>query len=361
MTWTRTPLTELLDITCPIIQAPMAGAASPAMAAAAARAGALGSLGCAMMTPEAAVEAFRAAQTGTNRQVNLNFFCHDPPREDADRAAAAMQRLAPWYDRLEAGPPKPPGPNAPPFSDEMCTAVLAAGARLLSFHFGLPSEALVARLKAEEVLILSSATSVAEARWLEERGADVIVAQGAEAGGHNGWFLPREGADLSTTMALVPRVVDAVSVPVVAAGGIADGRGVAAALMLGAAGVQVGTAFLATPESATAEVHKAAIAAASGDETTATRAFSGRMARGLVNAYARDMADVADWPDFPLMNVATGPLRAASARRGSPEAFALWAGQGAGLARVETTAQVVARLVAETGAALGRFTGSGAG
>jgi nitronate monooxygenase len=354
MAWHDTPLTRALNIDFPIIQAPMAGATTPAMAAAAANAGALGSLGCAMMGAEAMAEELRAAQAGTNRSLNVNFFVHDRPVPDEDLNAEVAARLAPWYDRLGAGAVKAPADTTPMFDKALCEAVIACGPTVASFHFGLPEAALVERLKAAGILILSSATSAEEASWLEDHGADIIVAQGAEAGGHNGWFLPRRGADLTGTMALVPRVVDAVSVPVVAAGGIADGRGVAAALMLGAAGVQVGTAFLATPECMSPEVHKQAVIAATGDDTMATRAYSGRLARGVANDFSREMASHADWPEFPMMNEATGPIRAASAKAGLPDAVALWSGQGAGLVRAETTSQVVARLVAETEAALAR-------
>lgn len=354
MAWHDTPLTRLLNIDYPIIQAPMAGATTPAMAAAAANAGAMGSLGCAMMGVGAMAAELRAAQAGTNRSLNVNFFAHARPVPDEDLNAEAAARLAPWYDRLGAGEVKAPADAIPTFDEAFCEAVIACGPTVASFHFGLPEAALVDRLKAAGILILSSATSAEEARWLEDHGADAIIAQGAEAGGHNGWFLPRRGADLTGTMALVPRVVDAVRVPVVAAGGIADGRGVAAALMLGAAGVQVGTAFLATPECASPEVHKQAVIAATGDDTMATRAYSGRLARGIANDFSRDMAAHADWPDFPLMNAATGPIRAASAGAGLPDAVALWSGQGAGLVRAETTAGVVTRLVAETEAALSR-------
>ncbi|MGI3184618.1 NAD(P)H-dependent flavin oxidoreductase [Nioella aestuarii] len=355
MAWRDTPLTRLLNIDYPIIQAPMAGATTPAMAAAAANAGAMGSLGCAMMGIETMTAELRSAQAGTNRSLNVNFFVHDRPVPDEDLNAVVAARLAPWYYRLGAGVMQSPADTIPAFDELFCEAVITCRPTVASFHFGLPDAILVERLKAAGILILSSATSAAEARWLEDHGADIIVAQGAEAGGHNGWFLPRKGADLTGTMALVPRVVDAVSVPVVAAGGIADGRGVAAALMLGAAGVQVGTAFLATPECASPEVHKQAIVAATGDDTMATRAYSGRLARGVVNDFSRQMADHSDWPDFPLMNVATGPIRAASAKAGLPDAVALWSGQGAGLVRAETTAEVITRLVAETEAALARI------
>lgn len=355
MAWHDTPLTRLLRLEYPIIQAPMSGATTPAMAAAAANAGAMGSLGCAEMPADRVAAELSAARKLTNRSLNVNFFVHAPPVPDAQRDREAVDRLAPWYDRLGAGAPQPPADVIPVFDEAMCETVIAGGPTVASFHFGLPDAALVGRLKAAGILILSTATSAEEARWLEAHGADAIIAQGAEAGGHNGWFLPRGGADLTGTMALVPRVVDAVRVPVIAAGGIADGRGVAAALMLGAAGVQVGTAFLATPECRVSDVHKQAVVAATGDDTLATRAFSGRHARGLANAFSREMAVHRDWPDFPTMFAATGPIGAASVAAGLPDAVALWSGQAAGLARAEPVAGVVARLVAETEAVLARI------
>lgn len=332
----------------------MAGASTPQMAAAAANAGAMGSLGCALMGLDDMASAAQAAMRDTNGAINLNFFAHARPQDDPGRAAAAVARLAPWYEHFGLGTPVRPAETHPPFGAEACDAVLALAPRVASFHFGLPEGVLVDRLKAAGIVVLSSATSVAEARWLEECGADAIIAQGVEAGGHNGWFLPRDGADVPGLFALLPRVVDAVSVPVIAAGGIGDGRGLAAAFALGASGVQVGTAFLASPESAVAPVHKRAVLAASGDETLATAAFSGRSARTIINHYAREMAAVTDWPDFPLMNAATAPLRAASAASDLGDAVAMWAGQGAGLARAETTAQVIERLVREADAILTR-------
>ena len=343
-----------ITIEHPIIQAPMAGASSPAMAAAAGNAGALGSLGCAMFEPEKTISEVAAARAASNRSLNLNFFVHEAPTTDVVRNASAVQRLQHWYDDIDAGPVAAPKEGHFPFDEDMCEAVLKASPKVASFHFGLPDDSLVQRLKDEGIVILSSATSVAEAKWLEERGADAIIAQGYEAGGHNGWFLPRNGADVSGTMALVPRIVDAVSVPVIAAGGISDGRGIAAALMLGAAGVQIGTAFLATPEAVISEAHKAALLSATGDDTMYSAAFSGRSARTVVNDYAREMEAVTDWPDFPLMNAATGPIRAASAKAGKPDAIALWSGQAVGLMREESTAEVVHRLVAETEQVLSR-------
>lgn len=352
MTWQTTRLTELLGIRYPIIQAPMAGASTPAMAIAAAGAGALGSLGCAMMGPDAVRADGGAAITGSNGAVSLNFFCHEGPQTDKGLGAAAMARLAPWYEHFGLSDIKAPAETNFPFDEAMCDLVLELRPRVASFHFGLPAQSLIAKIKDAGILILSSATSASEARYLEDHGADAIVAQGAEAGGHNGWFMPRDG-DVAGLFALLPRVVDATNLPVVAAGSIADGRGIAAAFALGASGVQVGSAFLASPECASPEVHKRAVLSATGDDTMATRAFSGRSARTIANAYAKEMASVDDWPDFPLMNAATAPLRAASAGAGLPDAVSLWAGQGVGLARAETTRETVERLVAETDAILG--------
>ncbi|MCO4824066.1 MAG: nitronate monooxygenase [Amylibacter sp.] len=352
MNWPDTRLCDLLNIEHPIIQAPMAGASSPEMAAAAANAGALGSLGCALQTLDQVSADADAVRAGTNRSVNFNFFVHAKPQDDADRTAAAIKRLEPWYDMLGLGAPTPPSETHPTFNADICALVLNHRPQVVSFHFGLPDAVMVAQLKDAGCTILSSATSAAEAIWLEQNGADAIIAQGFEAGGHNGWFLPRNGADIAGTFALVPRIVDAVSVPVIAAGGIADGRGIAAALTLGASGVQIGTAFLATPECRSHDVHKQAVINATGDDTMHTTAFSGRAARTITNDYVRDMAGVTDWPDFPMMNAATAPIRSATAKDGTGAAFALWAGQAVGLARAETTTQVVDRLVAQAKAIL---------
>ncbi len=348
MNWPDTRLCELFEIEHPIVQAPMAGASSPAMAAAAANAGALGSLGCAFHSAEKLREDVQMVQTATNRALNLNFFVHKPPHDDAERSANAVARLQSWYDTFDAGPVPVPAETHFPFGAAICDSVLQLSPKVVSFHFGLPDPTFVDQLQDAGIIILSSATSAAEARWLEDRGVNAIIAQGYEAGGHNGWFLHRGMADVAGTMALVPRVVDAVKIPVIAAGGIADGRGIAAALMLGAAGVQIGTAFLATPESSASAVHQTALLAASGDDTMYSKAFSGRNARTVVNSFSVEMSDVTDWPDFPLMNPATGPLRAASAKSGKPDAISLWTGQGVGLIRQETTTEVVERLVDET-------------
>ncbi|MFV0473534.1 MAG: NAD(P)H-dependent flavin oxidoreductase [Pikeienuella sp.] len=311
MTWRDRRLIDRLGLTHPIIQAPMAGASTPAMAAAAANAGGLGALGAALMTPEAMRAAWAEARAATNGALSVNFFCHKPPRRDAAAEAAAQARLALYYAEFGLG--APPAPTAsPPFDRERLEFLLEAAPVAASFHFGLPEPALLAPLKEAGIFILSSATSPKEAVALEAAGADAIIAQGWEAGGHRGVFNPEEGPGEMGAMALIPAIVDRVRVPVIAAGGIGDGRGVAAAIMLGAAGVQLGTAFLNSPESMIGAPHKAALLASDGGDTVITSAFSGRPARGIVNRYMRETADMAP-ADFPLMNPLTGPLRAASA------------------------------------------------
>jgi nitronate monooxygenase len=351
--WPDTRLCDLLDIEHPIIQAPMAGASTPEMAAVTANAGGLGSLGCAMMTADGVLDVAAQTRAMSNRALNLNFFCHKAPAMDENRADAALDRLKPWFDTLNAGKMPEMTENHFPFDAQICDAVLEASPKVASFHFGLPDETLVTRLKNAGIVILSSATSAAEARWLVENGVDAVIAQGYEAGGHNGWFLPRNGGEVAGTMALVPRIVDTVDCPVIAAGGIADGRGIAAAFALGAAGVQIGTAFLATPESAVSDIHKETLIAATGDDTKYSMAFSGRAARTIVNVYANEMEKITDWPDFPLMNSVTAPLRAASANAGRPDAVSLWAGQGAGLVGESTTREVFENLVGQAQAILG--------
>ena len=341
MGWPRTDLINLLGVRHPIIQAPMAGASTPAMAAAAANAGGLGSLGLALKSPDGAAAEIAAARAATNGALNVNFFCHQPPADDPARFAAIRERLAPYYAEFDLGdPPAEPSASAP-FNEAMLEVVLAAAPSVASFHFGLPAPELLAPLKEAGIIILSSATSPAEARALEAAGADAIIAQGWEAGGHRGVFDPSEGPGDIGTFALVPQVVDAVSAPVIAAGGIADARGIAAAFMLGASGAQIGTAFLNSPESMVADPHKKALL--SERATGVSAAFSGRPARGVVNRYMREM-EGADLPDFPLMNAMTGPLRTASAQEGQGEFMSLWAGQAHALNREAGTGELLEQL-----------------
>jgi nitronate monooxygenase len=348
-----TGLIDLLGITHPIIQAPMAGFSMAPLAAAVSNAGGLGSLGSATSGAEqvrAQIEAIRAA---TNRPFAVNFFVHAPPKDDPARTARMGARLAPYYRELGLGLPEAAGSPPPPFDDAMLEAVLAARPSVVSFHFGLPQPQHLREVKATGARILSSATTVEEARWLESRGVDAVIAQGLEAGGHRATFLGPFADGEIGTLALVPQVVDAVRCPVIAAGGIMDGRGIAAALMLGAAGVQMGTAFLGCPEATVHPVHRRELHGTRARETRLTRLFSGRPARAIVNRYLREAGDAeTEVLDFPLQRGLSGPLAQASAERDSPDFVAMWAGQGAALIRDLPAAELVAALVAETERAL---------
>ena len=345
--WANTRISELLDIPYPIIQAPMAGASTPKMVAAASNAGVLGSHGCTGLSIDALQAAVGEMRSQTNRSINLNFFVHKDATQDEAANARSVERLKAWYDKYDAGDPPVPSDPYPKFDQSYCDLLITLSPKVVSFHFGLPAPDLVHQIKDAGIVVISSATSAAEARWLEEHGADAIIAQGYEAGGHSGWFLDRGASQVAGTMALVPRIVDTVDVPVIAAGGIADGRGIAAAFMLGAEGVQIGTAFLASPESAYDETFRAKALSATGDDTMYSQAFSGRNARTITNEFSTAFAGLKDWPEFPLMNGATGKLRAVSAKAGDPEAMSLWSGMAVGLMREEPTEQIVKRLIAE--------------
>jgi nitronate monooxygenase len=286
-------LQKLLGIELPIIQAPMAGAQLGALAIAVSNAGALGSLPCAMLAPEAMRKELEAIRAGTANPYNVNFFCHVPPVPDEAREARWREALSPYYRELGIDPRMvPAGAGRTPFGPEAAEVLAEFRPRVVSFHFGLPSGELVARVKSWGAKILCSATTVEEARWLEARGVDAIIAQGVEAGGHRGIFL---GDDLTTqvgTLALVPQIARAVRLPVIAAGGIADAKGVAAALALGAAGVQVGTAYLLCPETTISAVHRAALKSEHARHTALTNLFTGRPARGIVNRLMRGLEPV---------------------------------------------------------------------
>lgn len=357
-TWPDTRLCDLLGTPLPLIQAPMAGPNDHALAVAAASAGALGSLPCAMLSAEqirAEVARFRELALG--RPLNLNFFCHRSPAPDAARDAAWRAALKPFYLELGLDPDMPlPAATRRPFDAESCALVEQLRPEVVSFHFGLPEAALLARVKATGARVLSSATTVAEARWLAAQGCDAIIAQGVEAGGHRGVFL--DGDDISTQpglFALLPQIVDAVEMPVIAAGGIADGRGMAAALTLGAAGVQIGSAYLLAPECKTPAVHRAALQSAAAEHTALTNLFSGRPARGIVNRLMRELGPISALaPAFPQASAALAPLRAAAEARGSADFTPLWAGQGAPLARAQPAAEITRRIAAEALQRLGQ-------
>jgi nitronate monooxygenase len=342
----RMTLLELLGVELPVVQAPMAGSNDSTLAVAVSAAGGLGSLPCALLTPDRVRAEVAAVRAGTDRPFNLNFFCHADRPPSAAEGERWIDRLGPYYEELGAARPSGLTSGRAPFDEDLCALVEELRPPVVSFHFGLPAAPLLDRVRATGAVVLSSATTVAEARWLAEHGCDVVVAQGAEAGGHRGMFLTGSAAAQVGTLALVPQVVDAVDVPVVAAGGIADARAVAAALALGAQAVQVGTAFLRTPEATTSALHRAALAGAADDATVLTNVVTGRPARGIVNRLLGEVGPLsADAPAFPYATAGTAPLRAAAEAAGSAEFSPLWAGQAAPLAREEPAAGVVARLV----------------
>jgi nitronate monooxygenase len=357
MKWHDRRLLDLFGIEHPILQAPMAGVTTPQMAIATSEAGGLGSIAAAMLTPEGTRQELQVVKQGTGRPFNVNFFVHKPPVVDAARDARWRERLAAYYGELGV-PLDTKGPSRAAFDASMCDLLLEFLPRVASFHFGLPDRALVKRLKAGKILVISSATTAEEARWLEGEGADAVIAQGAEAGGHRGMFLVDDVSRQAGTMALVPQVVDAVKVPVIAAGGIGDGRGIAAALALGAAGAQIGTAFMLTPEAKTTALHRAALKQANDNSTTLTNVFTGRPARGIVNRIIREIGPMsADAPAFPLAAEATQPLRGPAEAKGSTDFTSLWSGQAPTLARETTSAELMASLVSGTEAALKRTRG----
>jgi nitronate monooxygenase len=324
-------LQQLFGIERPIVQAPMAGVQGSALAIAVSNAGGLGSLPCALLSPEAIRLELETMRAQTDKPFNVNFFVHTPPVPDADREAAWRSALAPHYRQFGTDASTiPAGSSRTPFTDEAAELVAEFKPAVVSFHFGLPSTLLLARVKAWGAKILSSATTVAEARWLELRGVDAIIAQGLEAGGHRGSFLSEDLTLQSGTFALLPQIVRAVSVPVIAAGGIADARGVAAALAMGAAGVQIGTAYLLCPEATTSAVHRAALKSDQAGHTALTNVFTGRPARGIVNRVMRELGPMSPLaPAFPLASAAIAPLRAHAEGEGSSDYSPLWCGQNA--------------------------------
>ncbi|RZM02264.1 MAG: nitronate monooxygenase [Variovorax sp.] len=341
---TRPSLPELLSIDLPLIQAPMAGVQGSALAIAVSEAGALGSLPCAMLAPEALRDELRAIVQGTRRPFNVNFFCHAPPTPDAAREAAWRAALAPYYAELGLDPAAVPAGGARrPFDDAMADVLEEFRPPVVSFHFGLPAPALLARVKAWGATVLGCATTVAEARWLAARGADAVIAQGLEAGGHRGLFLTDDLTTQLGTLALVPQIAAAIDLPVIAAGGIADARAVAAALALGAAGVQVGTAYLLCPEATTTGLHRTALSGPRAAHTVLTNLISGRPARGIRNRLLDELGPLgAIAPAFPLAGAALAPLKAAAERLGRDDFSTLWAGQNASGCR-EVPAAILTR------------------
>jgi nitronate monooxygenase len=322
---------DLLGVELPIIQAPMAGVQGSALAIAVSNTGGLGSLPCAMLSVEQMRAEIAAIKAGSDKPFNVNFFCHKNPEPGAARETAWRAALQPYYEEFGIDPAAiSAGPGRAPFSAEAADVLEDFRPTVVSFHFGLPLPELLARVKSMGARVLSSATTVDEARWLEAHGADGIIAQGAEAGGHRGMFLTDDVSTQMGTFALLPQIVRAVNVPVIAAGGIADAKGVAAALRLGAAAVQIGTAYLLCPEATTSAVHRRALRSEDARHTRITRLFSGRPARGIVNRLMREMQSMeAGVPAFPLAATALAGLRKKAESAGDGGFSPLWCGENA--------------------------------
>jgi nitronate monooxygenase len=351
-------LCNMLGTRWPLIQAPMAGVQLHAMAAAVTGAGALGSLPTATLSPQqladelAQLQQALALQPAAGRpesgltRANVNFFCHTPPQPDEARERAWRAALQPFYAEWGIDPAcVPSGPGRAPFSAALADVIRPFKPAVVSFHFGLPDPALVAQVKAWGAVVMSSATTVEEALWLQDHGADVVIAQGLEAGGHRGHFLSPDLSLQLGSLALLPQVVRAVQVPVVAAGGFADATGVAAAMALGAAGVQVGTSYLLCDEATTSAIHRQALASPAARHSTLTHLMTGRPARGIVNRLMRELGPLNPAaPEFPLATAALAPLRAAAEARGLGDFTPLWAGQNASGCEAIGAAELTRRL-----------------
>ena len=339
-------LCKLLGIELPIVQAPMAGAQGSRLALAVSNAGGLGSLPCALLSLDAMRAELQRLRAGTTHPFNVNFFCHSPPAFDVKREDAWRAILAPYYRELGLEMDTlSPGAGRASFTAEVADMLGEFKPPVVSFHFGLPAPELLARARTWGAKILSTATTVEEARWLEDRGADAIIAQGIEAGGHRGHFLNHDLAQQAGTSELIPRVAAAVKIPVIAAGGISEARAVADAMALGAAGVQAGTAYLLCPEADTSAVHRAALKSAAVRQTALTNLFTGRPARGIINRMMRELGMInAAAPDFPLAGAAVAPLRARAESLGSEDFSPLWAGTNAAACREFPAAELTRAL-----------------
>jgi nitronate monooxygenase len=347
--WPDSRLQELFGIGLPIIQAPMAGSSGLEMAVAVSEAGGLGSLACATLGAAGLREILLAARQKSRRPFNANFFAHDGADVDDQADSAWLRRLSRYFRELGAEPPKSLSSGSiQPFDDARCEVIEEIAPEVASFHFGLPDKNLVRRIKAAGVRIMSSATTVDEARWLVDHGCDAVIAQGYEAGGHRGMFLTDDIHTQMGTLSLVPQIADAVDVPVIAAGGIADGRGIAAAFALGASGVQIGTAYLFTEEAAVSDAYRDALRAAQSLHTSLTNVFSGRPTRCLVNRMTREIGPLADdAPAFPKGFSAMAPLRAKAEQQGSRDFSAHYCGQSASLGYSTSASQLTLDLAAD--------------
>lgn len=343
-------ITELLGIQHPIIQAPMVGVSTPALAAAVSNAGGLGSIGLGASNPTQARALVEQTRALTDKPLNLNLFCHRPAVADATREAAWLEHLRPLFAEFDAQPPAQIGEIYRSFVDDpqMLELLLELRPAVVSFHFGLPAQAWIDRLKAVGIRLLATATCLEEGRLIEAAGIDAIVAQGYEAGGHRGVFAPEKDARIGT-FALVRTLVRGTGLPIIAAGGIMDGQGMRAVFELGAQAVQMGTAFISATESSANAAFRAALRSERGERTEVTAAISGRAARGLVNRLFTDVgsANAPALPDYPITYDAAKALTAAATAKGNADFAVQWAGQGAPLAREMPAAKLVDTLMAE--------------
>jgi nitronate monooxygenase len=355
--WPDHRIQALFGVELPIIQAPMAGSVGSEMVIAVCEVGGLGSLPCAMLSPEQIRNELGIIRQRTSRPINLNFFCHQLPQVDPAFEAAWKRRLESYYTELGLDPHSAvPGATRAPFDSAMCDLVEEFLPAVVSFHFGLPERGLLERVRATGAKVISSATTVDEARWLEDGGCDAVIAQGSEAGGHRGVFLTQDVTTQVGTMALVPQVVDAVKVPVIAAGGIADARGIVAVLALGASAVQIGTAYLFCPEAKVSSVHRKSLKTAKDNNTVLTNVFTGRPARSIVNRIVQEVGPLSDLaPPFPLATGAVALLRAKAEAAGSGDFSPLWSGQAAALSREMPAGELTRTLGEETLVCLSRL------
>ncbi len=339
---------EALQIKLPIIQAPMAGLQASAMTIAVCNAGGLGSLPTATLSLDTLEKELKAIKLGTQGAFNVNFFVHEVPLADPAREAVWRLALEPYFREYGIdGTSIPAGPGRAPFSHAAADVVEAFKPAVVSFHFGLPGEDLLARVRSWGSQIWSSATTVAEAKWLEQKGVQAIIAQGLEAGGHRGLFLSRDLSTQVSSLALIPQVVAAVKVPVIAAGGLADAKGVQAALQLGACAAQIGTAYLLCDEATTSNVHRQALKSPGAQHTALTNLFTGRPARGIVNRLMRELGPISlDTPEFPLASAALAPLRAKAELLALGDFTSMWAGQNTSGCEEISAASLTRRLAA---------------
>ncbi|WP_028266768.1 NAD(P)H-dependent flavin oxidoreductase [Arthrobacter sp. MA-N2] len=360
MPWKDTRATRLFDVELPIVLGPFGGLSSVELAATVSDAGGLGSYGLYGFDPERIAATARELKEASGKPFALNLWLpiegEEAPRVDAEQFAAYVDILRPYFERVGVDPPEQPEHYLPDLESQIHAAIDARPA-VLSFVFGVPSESVIEQAHRNNVVVVGTATTVDEAVALAAGGVDAIVATGMEAGGHRVSFLRAPEDSLVGTMALVPQVVDAVSVPVIAAGGIADGRGVAAALALGADAVQIGSAFLGTRQSAASPAHVAALHGPDAAHTVLTRALSGRLARGIPNLIIAELADPSAHAPFPIQNWLTGKFRPAAAAQGVPGLMSLWAGQSTPLIREDDARKLVETIVESVDAIFGRFAG----